>query len=103
MTNSFISIKELEPELFDLCDVQVNNSIYKQCRYLKHNDGSTAWITKTSSTVPSKHVSHWRLNSLHSDELTKEWLNSLKNLSEYPDDFNKDDWPTITLPHKFEV
>ena len=92
--NDFILIKESEPELFDLCDIQINDSIYTECRYLKYDDGTTVWINKWC-LISSEHVSYWRLNPLHSDEYTKKWLSTFKNLSEYPD-LNKDDWPTIT-------
>lgn len=98
MNNSFISIKGSEPELFDLCDIQVNDSTYTKCRYLKHDDGTVVWINKRCSILP-EHVSHWRLNTLHSDEFTKEWIDTLKSLDQCPN-INKEDWPTITYNPK---
>lgn len=99
--DDFISIKESEPKLFDLCDVKINgsDSISAACRYLKHDDGTVAWLSKRCS-MSSDCVSHWRLNSLHSDELTKEWLRSGKPLSDYPE-LKGEDIPTIT--HNFLV
>jgi len=96
MNDNFISKKESEPELFALCDIQVNDSIYTECRYLKYDDGTSVWVNKWCQ-IPSQHVSCWRLNPKHSDELTKEWMDSeFKPMIQYPN-FNKEDWPTITI------
>jgi hypothetical protein len=95
----FILVKKRLPNNLDLCDIKVNDSVYTECRYFKHDDGTFMWVNNWSS-IPSEHVSYWCLNPLHSDELTKEWLRSLKSLDEYPN-IRKED--TVNTTHTFEV
>lgn len=84
--NDFISIHDLQPSQFDLCDVKISGSdtIITECRYAKYDDGTVAWVCPRM-LLSAKAVSDWKLNSLHSDELTKAWLHSLEHRDDRPD------------------